>query len=319
MSGGRAAPAGLIPHGLIPDGLIIVSVGDSGYFPLLRDAISSVRALNREVPLGVLDLGLAADQRAWLESQGARVVAPGWDFDFPGRDKAPDYLKAEFSRPFLPKHFPGHDMYFWLDADAWLQEWRVVELYCAAAAKGRLAITVEIDRAYKRHYKRPKLFGRTLPWKSYHEAFGWRVADRLGRNPFANAGIFALRADAPHWDAWAQTLGRVLRRSHFFLAAQTALNYVIYGERLPVDFLPCYCNWMPGDAPPVFDAAHGRFVEPYAPHEVIGVMHLAGPDQKSKVFRLDCLDGGTVETSLRYSETRALCRLPAEPTAIAGQ
>jgi hypothetical protein len=291
-------------------GLIIVSVGDSGYFPLLRDAIMSVRALNQAVALGVLDLGLLPDQRAWLEGERVQLVAPGWDFDFPGRESAPNYLKAEFSRPFLPRHFPGYEMYFWLDADAWVQEWRAVDIYCAAAAKGRLAITVEIDRAYKRHYKRPKLFGRTLPWKSYREAFGWRVADRLGRNPFANCGVFALRAEAPHWEAWARTLGRALQRSHFFLAAQTALNYVIYAEKLPVDFLPCYCNWMPGDAPPAFDAARGLFVEPYAPHEAIGIMHLAGPEQKNKVFRLDCLDGDTVETSLRYGETRGLCAQP---------
>jgi hypothetical protein len=39
-------------------------------------------------------------------------------------------------------------------------------------------------------------------------------------------------------------------------------------------------------------------------------MHLAGPEQKNKVFRLDCLDGDTVETSLRYGETRGLCAQP---------
>ena len=73
---------------------------------------------------------------------------------------------------------------------------------------------------------------------------------------------------------------------------------------------------MPGDAPPVFDASRGLFVEPYAPHEVIGVMHLAGRDQKEKVFRLDCLDGGTIETSLRYSESRELCRSLVAPETM---
>jgi hypothetical protein len=287
--------------------LIIISAGDSGYFPLLADAVTSVRALAPAVPIGVLDLGLRPGELDWLATMSAQIVKPGWDIAFPGRDRAPDTLKAEFARPFLPQYFPGYGMYFWLDGDAWLQHWRAIELYCAAADKGRLAITVEIDRAYKRHYKRPKFLGRTLPWKTYRQAFGWRVADRLGRNPFANAGIFALRADAPHWGAWARTLERVLQRTQFVPAAQIALNHMIYAERLPVDFLPCYCNWMPGDAAPVFDAARGLFVEPYTPHEVIGVMHLAGADQKNKIFRLDRLEGGTVETSLRFSESRALC------------
>jgi hypothetical protein len=44
-------------------------------------------------------------------------------------------------------------------------------------------------------------------------------------------------------------------------------------------------------------------------------MHLAGPEQKTQRFRLQRLDGGTVETMLRYSETRELCRRAMELTA----
>jgi hypothetical protein len=298
VSQGAAAPQ--------PSELIVVSAADSGYFPLLRDAVMSVRALNPRVPIGVLDLGLTAEQAAWLGESAAHVVRPGWDVEFPGRERMPETFKAQVARPFLPRHFPGYEMYFWLDADAWLQEWRVVELYLAAAGKEKIAIVLELDRAYKRHYKRPKLFGMNLVWKTYREAFGWRAADRLGRNPIANCGVFALHRDAPHWQAWARLLTQVLQRTRFFFVEQIALNYAIFAEGLPANFLPAYCNWAVGDAPPAFDAARGFFVEPYAPHEVIGVMHLAGRDQKTGIHRLDCLDGGTIETSLRYGESRAL-------------
>jgi len=287
--------------------LIICSAADSGYFPLLRDAVQSVRALHSEVSIGVLDLGLLPDQLEWLAATRVRIVQPGWDVEFPGRESVPQTFKAQVARPFLPKHFPTYDMYFWLDADAWLQDWRAVELYLSAAGRDRLAITLEIDRAYKRHYKRPKLFGLTLAWKCYREAFGWRVADRLGRNPIANVGVFALHRDAPHWAHWARVMTRVLQRTRFFFAEQIALNYAIFGDKLPANFLPAYCNWAVGDAAPAFDAARGLFVEPHAPHEVIGVVHLAGAEQKNKIFRLDRLDGGAVETSLRFSESRALC------------
>jgi hypothetical protein len=125
----------------------------------LQDAVASVRALNREVAIGILDLGLTQAERNWLAEHAAQIVRPAGDVDFPNRERTPETLKAQVARPFLPRHFPGHEMYFWLDADAWLQEWRTVELYCAAAGRDRLAIVPEIDRAYKRHYKRPKLFG----------------------------------------------------------------------------------------------------------------------------------------------------------------
>src|SRR5216684_2350157 len=292
---------------MIPARLLIASGADRNYFPLLRDAVLSIRALRRDVAIGVLDLGLDQQHRDWLSTRVAHIVQPDWDLDFPGRERTPETLKAQVARPFLRRHFPGYEMYLWIDADAWLQDGGVIDLYVAAAGQDKLAITPEIDRAYKRHYKRPKLFGMNLGFKNYREAFGWRVADRLGRNPTVNGGVLALHSEAPHWEAWQRVLARVLQRTYFTPAGQTALNYVVFAEHLPVNFLPAYCNWMPGDAAPAFDAVRGLFVEPYAPHEVIGVMHLAGAEQKSHVFRLDRLDGGTIETALRYSATRELC------------
>jgi hypothetical protein len=290
--------------------LIITSGADRGYFPLLQDAVLSVRALAPDVAIGILDLGLDPEQSRWLAERVTHMVRPGWDVAFPQQDRTPETLKAQVARPFLPHHFPGYEMYFWLDADAWLQDWRAVELFSTAAGRDRLAIAPEIDRAYKRHYKRPKLLGLTLPWKMYRQAFGWRVADRLGRNPMLNCGVFALHRDAPHWPAWQRIIAGVLQRTRFFYVEQAALNYAIFAEHLPVNLLPAYCNWMPGDAAPAFDPARGQFVEPYAPHEVIGVMHLAGPEQKTQKFRLDRLGGGTVDTGLRYSDTRDIS-LPA--------
>jgi hypothetical protein len=290
-----------------PAGFLIASGADRVYFPLLRDAVLSIRARHREAAIGILDFGFAPEHREWLARRVTHLVQPGWDFDFPDRERTPETRKAQLSRPFLRRHFPGYDTYLWIDADAWIQDWRAVELYLAAAGRDKLAITPEIDRAYKRHYKRPKILGWTLSWKCYREAFGWRVADRLGRYPMVNCGVFALHHDAPHWDAWARIIEQVAQRTRFFYIEQTALNYVIFAEHLPVNFLPAYCNWMPGDAAPAFDSGRGLFVEPYAPHEVIGVVHLAGEAAKSQMFRLRRLDGGEVETSLRYSETRALC------------
>ncbi|MGE5268651.1 MAG: hypothetical protein ACM3JG_03140 [Thiohalocapsa sp.] len=287
--------------------LIVVSAADSRYFPLLQDAVSSVRALSADVALGVLDLGLSPEQLVWLHQQRAQVVNPGWDVDFPGRERMPRAFQAQVARPFLPRHFPGYEKYFWLDADAWLQHWDVVSLYCAAAGTDKLAITPEIDRAYKRHYKRPKLLGMNLAWKNYREAFGWRAADRLGRNPMLNCGVFALHRAAPHWQAWARLIAQALRRTRFFFVEQTALNYAVFAEHLPVNLLPAYCNWMVGDAAPAFDPESGLLVEPYAPHMPIGVVHLAGAEQKTHTFRLACLGGGSIETSLRYAATRKLC------------
>ncbi len=161
--------------------LLIASGADRAYFPLLRDMVLSIRAQRRDVALGVLDLGLDGEQREWLSSEVEHVVRPAWDLDFPGCANTADTFKAQVARPFLRRHFPGYEVYLWVDADAWLQDGRVIDLYMNAAGRDRLAITPEIDRAYKRHYKRPKLFGWTLAWKNY------RRSVRLARRRSAGA------------------------------------------------------------------------------------------------------------------------------------
>src|SRR5579883_2551826 len=161
----------------------------------------------------------------------------------------------------------------------------------------------------------------TTSWRSRPRSIAPTSAITSGRNCSAaplpgriiarpSAGAWPTGSGAIRWSIAASSPCTATRRTRFFFVEQVALNYVIFAERLPVNFLPAYCNWMPGDAVPAFDAARGLFVEPYAPHEVIGIMHLAGREQKDRLYTLPRLDGGTVVTSLRYGDSRALCGRP---------
>ncbi len=297
----------------MPADFVIVSGADSGYFPLLRDLVLSIRdqPAGAAAPLGVFDLGLTAEQRDWLGERGATVAEPGWDLDFPRRGETPAIRRAQIARPFLRRYFPGYASYLWIDADAWVQEWSAVEMLLTAAAGGKLAICPEIDRSYKRHYKRPKLLGMTLQWHCYRKAYGLRVADRMGRNPMLNCGVFALRGDSPFWDVWVEAMARALQRTNFVFIEQIALNYAIFGGTIAATFLPASCNWLVGDAAPMWDAARQRLVEPHAPHLPLGIIHLAGEAQKEKSFTLTTTAGGGVVTGLRYAALRQAAPLPA--------
>jgi hypothetical protein len=288
------------------DELVIVSGADSGYFPLLRDLVLSIRdkAPGEAAPIGVFDLGLTAEQRSWLGTQRVAVVEPGWDVDFPRRKQTPLLRKAQIARPFLRRYFPGYASYLWIDADAWVQEWSAVEMLLKAAAGGKLAICPEIDRSYKRHYKRPKLFGMTLQWRCYRTAYGLRIADRLGRNPMLNCGVFALRADSPSWDVWIAAMSRALQRTNFVFIEQIALNYAVFTGAIAATFLPASCNWLCGDAAPMWDESRRRLVEPNAPYAPLGILHLAGEAQKEKSFTLATTDGDRMTTGLCYSDLR---------------
>lgn len=297
----------------------IVSASDAAYFVLLKGLVRSIRDKpeGADIALSILDVGLDSDQRHWLADQGAAIADPGWDFDIPASMNAPAHFRSLLARPFLPRYFPGHDIYLHIDSDAWVQDWAAIEIYLAAAADGMLAITPQIDRSYNTIYKRPRRYRRTQNYKSFKWSYGWLSADRLARNPILNCGVFALPADSPHWDLWAAAIGRALKRRtlrarkgwpdlNFKLIEQTAMNYVVFGDKPPTTFLPAWCNWFCAHAAPKFDRQRGLLVEPHAPYQPIGIVHLAGEDFQNRAFDIEGLHGDGAKTRLRYEDVAAL-------------
>jgi len=295
----------------------VVSAADAAYFELLRELVISLQrgSSSRALAVSIMDLGLEGEQKRWLENQGARVVDPGWDIDFPGRARTPAYYKAMTARPYLPKHFPGYAVYLWIDADAWVQDDTVLEIFVSGARRGMLAIVPEIDRGYWTIHKRPKFWGQNQ--RAFAWAYGWRAGYRLGRNAILNSGAFALRGDAPHWRLWAEAHATAIRRRRigrpwsasaieFRNAEQTALNYVVFAEHAPATFLPAYCNWFCGKGTPMYDPARRLLVEPHEPHRPIGIVHLAGKPMKERVWELATLAGGAVNTRLTFEAIQAL-------------
>lgn len=253
---------------------IVITGGDAGYFELMRDCIGSLRATpeGRSLALGILDCGLTEAQRDWCRSGDATLVVPGWDFDFPGRDRLKDGYKALTARPFLPRYFPGFDLYLWIDGDCWVQQGDAVVLFLAAARTGKLAVAPEIHRSMRHYHHAWKEFA-TVNGAAYAACFDNETAERLIRYPLINAGVFALAADAPHWQGWAGLLDEALQRSTD-MTDQIALNVLVYDKGFPYEPLPSRCNWPVHHATPAWDAERGLFVEPAMPHEPLGILHL---------------------------------------------
>ena len=253
---------------------IAITGGDAAYFDLIRDCIASLRATaeGRAMALGVLDCGLTEEQQAWCREQGATLVAPQWDFDFPGRAQLKDGYKALTARPFLPRYFPGFDLYLWVDGDCWVQQGDALALFLAAARTGALAVAPEIHRSM-RHYRHAWKEFSSINGAAYAAAFDQATADRLIRYPLINAGVFALEHDAPHWAGWAALLGEALQRSAD-MTDQITLNVLVYDQGFACEPLPSRCNWPVHHATPAWDADRSLFVEPAMPYEPLGILHL---------------------------------------------
>ncbi len=281
--------------------IIIITAADANYFELVQGTILSVREKpeGENVAIGFFDLGCTPEQLQWLETQVNIIQKPDWDFDFPGKNEAPHYLKGLLARPFLRRYFPNFDIYLWIDADAWVQDWQAVELLVKGAAKRGLAVVPELDRGYYLAYGK-------LPWywqfvyRDYQAAFGEEVAQQLHSYPTINAGVFALHKNAAHWELWAEYLSQGLQQHVSLMTDQIALNRLVYGTELfdKTEMLPARCNWSCNFGLPVWDKHQACFVEPYLPQEAIGILHITG--HKHDLVKLATTDANQIEISLRY-------------------
>lgn len=255
---------------------LIVTAANEDFVPLLRDLLDSLEQWKPRPfdDIGLLDLDLSPASAEWARQRGVKLVKPGWDLPVAAelRQHKP-YLRAFTARPFLPDHFPGYDLYLWIDADAWVQERYALDWYFAAARRGALAITPQVDRAY-RHTP------GSWNWRAQRldAYYGAGTSDQLRWATYVNSGVFALRGDAPHWKAWARHFSSGLQSSvaHAHCDDQTALNHALWTERLAVHALPALCNWACHLARPRYDAAQCKLREPLLPHQAIGIIHLTG-------------------------------------------
>jgi hypothetical protein len=295
---------------------IICTAANQPFASLALDLFRSIRNKPQSagVSIGLLDTGLIDAAANQFRGEVEHVVAPGWDVDFAKLERADNRrpnekwrsdnqgLQAMTARPHLPSHFPGHDLYIWIDADCWLQDWSVIELLTRGARDGALCITAELDRAYVQFYDQ----GKITDWANgvYASFFGEEIAARLRNFPILNSGVFALRGDSPLWARWHQAMEDGLSRNYDFYAEQFGLNRVVYLEDFPRNILPATCNWLANRARILFDEETNTFVEPNLPYSPLGIVHLSG-ESKNKEHRLKILGREAVlKTNLRYSPTR---------------
>jgi glycosyl transferase family 8 len=252
----------------------IVSASDEVYYPLLKGLLLSIfeHRPNRDLGVSVINLGMSPPQLQELRASGVNVAPGRWDLDFKTREHAPRWMQAMAARPHLPNYFPEFDRFIWIDADAWLADWKTIDLLQAMATGDAIALAPEIHRAYPSLY-RLGIHSRIVD--IYVESFGETIAKQLGHRPLMNSGVFALRRQSPLWKVWSKWAQISLDNRAHKLAEQNALNAAIYLDGAPFAALPASSNWMCGQARPMFNAKTGRLVEPILPFDPISIVHVS--------------------------------------------
>ena len=297
---------------------VIVTLADSNYFELLNELINSIKQFkeSENTAICVLDAGLTETQKKDLEKKVDEVKSAEWDIEVPEfKVKGKEWLKSQVSRAFLPKYFTNYDKYLWIDCDAWVNDWKCVELYFKACDDNKLGITQTIGPGYKITSKVNWLIGKIAIIKSQNfkhavkSNIGFNKARKLAFAPHINIGVFSLEKNSPIWLTWQKNLHQTLKSGDIFGSEQLAINMSVYIDEVDTEFLPLNCNWLTSNLLPKFDEKNNTFVEPYLPNYKIGIMHLAaGIWKDNKDMRLNkdieieiqTLEGKILNKSLRF-------------------
>ena len=297
---------------------VIVSLADANYFPLLDELINSIKRFKEsdKVAICILDAGLTSEQKKKLLIKVDEIKSAEWDIEVPSyKVRGKEWLKSQVSRAFLPKYFPNFDKYLWIDCDAWVNDWKSVELYFEACDDGKLGITQTIGPGYKITSKVNWLFGKLAIIKSQNfkhavkSKIGYDKARKLAFAPHINIGVFSLQKNSRGWDIWQKNLKQTLNAGNIFGSEGLAINMSVYIDDLKTEFLPLNCNWITSNLLPKYDEKNQTFVEPYLPNHKIGIIHLAAGiwkdgkdmriDKKIKI-EIDSLDNKKILKSLRF-------------------
>ena len=296
----------------------IVTLADSNYFELLNELIESIKSHkeSEKVSICVLDAGLSTDQVQVLKKKVYSVKKAEWDIKVPGyKTLKKEWLKSQVSRAFLPKYFPEFEKYLWIDCDAWVNSWSAVDLYFEACNNGKLGITQSIGPGYRIMSKVKWLLGKVAIIKSqnYKHAKASGIQDNIARKlafaPHINIGVFSLEKKSKCWEIWQKNLKKTLSKGKIFGSEGLAINIAVYHDNVEVEFLPLYCNWIASHVMPKYNKLEETFVEPYLPHNKIGIMHLAAgiwfekKDMRvNKNIKIDIktTSGETIKKSLRF-------------------
>ena len=298
----------------------IVSLADSNYFYLLNELIDSIKQFSNSssIAICILDAGLKEDQKKILFPKVDEIKSAEWDIKVPAiKVRGKEWLKSQVSRAFLPNYFPKYEKYLWIDCDAWVNDWKCIELYFKACDNGKLGITQTLGPGYKVMSKVNWIFGKLAIIKSqnFKHAISSKVgidnARKLAFAPHINIGVFSLEKNSPCWKIWQKNLEKALRSGKIFGSEGLAINMSVYIDNTETEFLPINCNWIASNLLPKFDERNNTFVEPYLPNYKIGIMHLAagiwrdGKDMRAdKNIKIDIktLENEIVIKSLRFGQ-----------------
>ena len=292
--------------------LHIVSGGDSKYFELLDELACSIKALNLDTEINVtfLDGGLKEEQKKYFEKNSVQILDPGWCSELAKRrSRGRNYLKINVAKLHLDKLFPTADTILWVDGDTWFQTSKAIDYFVSVAEKNKLGIVSQSSRnnidtiIYKNWFGRLVELRNILYKNAIRSNLSKNLINILKAKSTLNAGAYALKKDAPHWERFRYWQQRILKKGRVFTSDQLSMGLAVYHDAMPFEPLPDICNYF---GKLRWNASINKFVDFYVPNDPISIIHLAAQDKirENKYLEHELLDmnDNTVSKKIRFQK-----------------
>ena len=288
---------------------LIVSSADNKYAILLGELYKSTRLL-KEYDFAILDCGLDEKMTQKFNSEKILMKKPDWEIPLSNfKIRGREYLKAQFSRFYIHKYFPGYENYIWMDSDIWINCPDTFQLYLQGVYEKGFAICPQIDRSsfrlinIKWFWNYPYKIN-SINFKNISKSISVNLGKKYAGHFTLNAGCFAYNHKFDGLSIIHKNLEKAAKKGRIFGSDQVALDLSMFEDGVEFELLPLYCNWLCEHHLPKYSEVKKLFVEPYVPHHNIALMHLAGLDkdrQNRDIFHeIVTLSGNKIKKSLRY-------------------
>ncbi len=252
---------------------LIVTGSDKAHYALAADLAATFRAnYGSNYQFAFLNFS-PTELPGDLAGQFDAIVDVSADYHL--FDKAMGYYTAfSAAKARLPELVPGFDCYCWIDADCWFQGSESLPRILQCVEDFDICIHPEYDPHY---FKFPTPNPRTIAIYARNEP---ELDVELLHRPMFNAGVFAMMKSSKIWALWQAALADLRRRHQagedVYFSDQIPLHRILHTSEISIFPLRAIDNWQTYACTPRIDPDAKLLCVPTPPHEVIGLLHLAG-------------------------------------------
>ena len=221
--------------------LCFVSAGDSLYFNLLVELLESLKAtrLYKNQPINLIDCGFSETEKKYLKSHFMvkEIKDPGWDI--PLQEEFPNGFKAMVARAFLPKHFPGYQYYFWIDADSWIQDERALVNFITNAERVGLGISCSSPASRGKSFFTQITHRGTLKYIDPE----YQMIDLFKSSGGVSVGAFCIKSESTVQSLWSKIITKNTLSKGFYRMADTdSCTIAALLENIPILSYDHHCH-----------------------------------------------------------------------------